>query len=379
MLPLRVAIRFLRRSPVQSVLIVLGIGVGISTQIFVGSIIQSLQANLIQQTIGTGPQITISAVKNGDPVSYTGELNHIIATDPRIKPGAVATVRVATALWTNGSDSAPLNVIGTTVEGANGIYRLKDNLKSGRVSLGPTDIVIGKDFADKHGVKVGDPVNLTLLGTTGTFSCVGIYDLGTGAFNERNAFVSGSAVQGLLGWTNDQYSAIYVQVVKPFDATNVALQWRTSIGNKVDVVDWQTQNANLLAALTSQSVSSYMIQTFVMIAVALGIASTLAISAVQKTRQIGILKAMGLADRPSGLVFLYEAVILGALGSLTGVGLAYLFLAAFAFAPTPFVVSANPAFVALSASIGVGVALLSAIVPIRRTSSLDPIEVIQGA
>jgi hypothetical protein len=50
----------------------------------------------------------------------------------------------------------------------------------------------------------------------------------------------------------------------------------------------------------SQSASSYMIQTFVLVAVALEIASTLAIAAVQKTRQIGILKAMGLADAPAG-------------------------------------------------------------------------------
>ena len=54
-----------------------------------------------------------------------------------------------------------------------------------------------------------------------------------------------------------------------------------------------------------------MIQGFVLVAVALGIASTLAIAAVQKTRQIGILKAMGLTDRQSGRIFLWQAAILG--------------------------------------------------------------------
>ena len=54
-----------------------------------------------------------------------------------------------------------------------------------------------------------------------------------------------------------------------------------------------------------------MIQFFVLVAVALGIASTLAISAVQKTRQIGILKAMGMSDRQSGRIFLWQALILG--------------------------------------------------------------------
>ena len=57
-----------------------------------------------------------------------------------------------------------------------------------------------------------------------------------------------------------------------------------------------------------------MIQVFVLVAVALGIASTLAISAVQKTRQIGILKAMGMKDRQSGRIFLWQALILGVVG-----------------------------------------------------------------
>ncbi len=85
------------------------------------------------------------------------------------------------------------------------------------------------------------------------------------------------------------------------------------------VTEWQAQNADLLSALKSQSSSSYMIQFFVLVAVALGIASTLAISAVQKTRQIGILKAMGMKDRQAGRIFLWQALILGVRGAAVGV------------------------------------------------------------
>jgi lipoprotein-releasing system permease protein len=95
-------------------------------------------------------------------------------------------------------------------------------------------------------------------------------------------------------------------------------------------------------------------------------------------RQIGILKAMGLADAPAGRVFLWQAAILGAGGSLLGVLLSFLLLGLFRLAPTPFSISMQPSFVAVSALIGIGVALLSSIIPIRRTSKLDPIEVIQS-
>jgi lipoprotein-releasing system permease protein len=121
-----------------------------------------------------------------------------------------------------------------------------------------------------------------------------------------------------------------------------------------------------------------MIQVFVLVAVALGIASTLAISAVQKTRQIGILKAMGMTDGRAGLVFLWAAALMGGTGTLLGVGLGVLLLWGFSKGPLLFTITIQPPFVLTSAGIGIGVALLSAIIPSRRTSRLDPIEVIQG-
>ena len=97
----------------------------------------------------------------------------------------------------------------------------------------------------------------------------------------------------------------------------------------LEVSDWQADNQDLLDALQAQSSSSYLIQVFVLIAVALGIASTLAISAVQKTRQIGILKAMGLRDGRAARVFVWQALMLGAggatLGLVAGIGLIELF------------------------------------------------------
>ena len=71
MLPLRIAWRFLRSSPGQSALIIAGIGVGIATQIFVGSLIVSLQDNLINTTIGSAAHITVKAIKESDPVRYS--------------------------------------------------------------------------------------------------------------------------------------------------------------------------------------------------------------------------------------------------------------------------------------------------------------------
>ncbi|HEY5540186.1 MAG TPA: FtsX-like permease family protein [Coriobacteriia bacterium] len=378
MLPLRIAWRFLRSSPVQSALIVAGIAVGIATQIFVGSIIVSLQNSLLETTIGSAAHVTIQAIKQSDPVRYTPEMQHTLNSDPRVKPGTVAPIRSVSALYSNGSDSASLGLLGGDLKQLEGIYKLNARTVSGHASIGSGEIMLGKDFADKFGIKAGDTISLKFPNNqTGSFSVSGIFDLGAAQFNLRNAFVTGAVPQNVLGWSNDQFTQIQLQLNRPYDSVKIADQWSQQFPG-VSVTEWQGQNKSLLAGLISQAVSSYMIQGFVLVAIALGIASTLAIAAVQKTRQIGILKAMGLADGPAGQVFLWQAAILGVAGSLGGIVASFGLLGLFRLAPTSFTITMQPGFVAVSALIGVGVALLSSIIPTRRTSRLDPIEVIQN-
>jgi lipoprotein-releasing system permease protein len=122
-----------------------------------------------------------------------------------------------------------------------------------------------------------------------------------------------------------------------------------------------------------------------MISVVLAIASVLAITVLQKSKQIGILKAMGIKDKDASLVFLFEGLILGIFGALAGVllglGLAYSF--------TTFAIGAdgNPVvplyidfgFIVLSALIAVFAATVASLIPARKSSKLSVIEVIRNA
>jgi lipoprotein-releasing system permease protein len=379
MLSFSIALRFLRSSPVQSVLIVLGIAVGIATQVFVGSLIQSLQASLLETTIGSSPQVTVQAQNEGDPVAYTADLQSTVEDDPRVEPGTVAKLRTLSTLYVDGGPGAPLGLLGGDLSEIDGIFGLTDKIESGMASLTDDRIVVGTDFATKHGIEVGDRISLLAPEEQNLeLTVAGIFDFGNATFNERNAFVSGEIPLAVLGWEQDQFSAVEAQLADPFASEEVAADWRVALPD-LEVTEWQAENESLLTGLRSQASSSYMIQGFVLVAVALGIGSTLAIAATQKTRQIGILKAMGLSDRRAGRIFLWEAAVLGALGSGLGIAFAYGLLALFALAPLTFTVSTQPLFVVGSFFVGVGVALLSSLIPIRRTSRLDPIEVIQNA
>jgi lipoprotein-releasing system permease protein len=379
-LPLRIAARFLRKSPAQTGLIIAGIAVGIAVQVFVGSLITSLQASLINTTIGSSAHVSISAPKDGDPVQYSDLVKRVIKDEPKVT--VVVPERNVNALYSNGTDKVPLAIKGGALTDLDGLYHLTAKTLEGVASLKPGEVMVGVDFARKYGVKVGDPVSL-LLGSNDvrTLKVSGVFDLGSQAVNARTAFTGPDLPRQALGFRSDQYSLISIQLTDPFLSTQVATQWRAHLPDQ-KVGDWQVDNKALLSALTSQSASSYMIQVFVLVAVALGIASTLAIAAVQKTRQIGILKALGMSDGRTAAIFVWEAAIMGVVGTATGVGLGLFLIVGFtvgtAKSGAGFPITPQPTFIAISASIGMLVALLSAIIPTRKTARLDPIEVIQN-
>jgi lipoprotein-releasing system permease protein len=381
-LSLKIAARFLRKSPAQSILIAAGIAVGIGVQVFLGSLITSLQTSLVDQTIGNSPQVTVVSAKEGVALDYTSGLQLAMKNEPQITT-AVPT-RSFSAIFKKGAESAPLQLIGGQLAQLDTIYDISGRLTSGTAELGAQQVMVGKDFADTYGLKAGDTASFVLPdGKPATLTVSGVFDFGSAAANSTTAFVDGGYAAGVLGLGADQYTAVDAQVSNVFDSEAVAESLRAQPAlSGLTVSEWQAENADLLSALKSQSSSSYMIQFFVLVAVALGIASTLAISAVQKTRQIGILKAMGMKDRQSGRIFLWQALILGVSGAAVGVGAGLALIALFTFlgrnSSSLFPITPQAGFVVISFVVGVLVAVASSLIPSRRTSKLDPIEVIQG-
>ena len=372
MLALSIAARFLRRARGQSALIILGIAVGIATQVFVGSLITSLQADLIDTTVGSSPHITLTASDGG---TVTGATAQAAATQPEVT--AAIPVRKLSAIYAGDGDSVPLSITAGAAEDLDRVYEIAGRLSDGRYELDGAAILVGTGFASDAGVSPGDRLGLLLPdGRAVDFTVRGVFDLGSAAANDRIAFLGAASGADALGMGDDEFSAVEVQVADVFTSAAVAQRLAGQPG--VTAVDWQAENEELLSGLAAQSGSSAMIQTFVLLAVALGIASTLAVSAVQKTRQIGILKAMGLRDGGAARIFLWQAGLLGAGGTACGVALGYALIWGFSFAPVDFSVRPQPGFIALSAAVGIAVSLLSAVLPARSTSRVDPIEVIQG-
>ena len=239
----------------------------------------------------------------------------------------------------------------------------------------------GTDLASDLGLTVGDKLRVTsATGRSETLDITGLFDMGNRDLNRRWVFVTLKLAQSLLDLPGG-VSNIDLTVRDLFGADAVANTLRAQTGLTVD--SWMQTNSGLLNALSNQTVSNNLIRSFVVIIVALGIASVLIVSVVQKSREIGVLRAVGTQSSMILRIFLIQGGLVGFLGSvigaLLGVGLARLFAGmqtnADGSAMFPATVDAPLFFGSIGLATLVG--LLAAVAPARRASRLEPAQVIR--
>ena len=384
-LPFKIALRFLKSSKGQTVLIALGIAIGVSVQIFIGSLIQGLQKSLVDTTIGNQPQVSITATNEDKLIEgYDEVLSSIKDNEEEVINLSVAAD--GPALINHEDNTYSILVRGFNIEESDALYNIKESVVEGNVPVNEYEVLIGIDLKNESGIDIGDEIDVVAnFGDTQTFTVTGIFNLGVSSLNSSWTITTLETAQDMFSYDN-RVTSIDMQVTDVFAADAVDTSITERLGSDELLVDnWKDQNEDLLSGLNGQSVSSLMIQVFVMISVLLGIASILAITVVQKSKQIGILKAMGIRDKTSSLIFLFQGLLLGVAGAIAGVVLGLLLafvFTKFALNPdgTPVVpLFIDPLFIVLSAGIAVIASVVAALIPARKSSRLDPIEVIRNA
>ena len=389
-LPLRIALRFLRRDKIQTILIILGISIGVSVQIFTGILLNSLQSSLLNNFIGNSSQITILSDTDDPLIEGYDDIVEDLEEFDELTAISVVNDQIGTILI--GAESESVQLRGFEFDDADEIYNIAERIYDGEAPDDDFEAIIGEDLNDELELEEGDKLTIFGFITIGnntlpvnrTFEIVGFFDLGSGSINSRWVITTLDSVQDMYN-TNDTVTAIEMQVKEEllYEADAIA----DDIDDELDLEDedlkitnWIDENQNLLNGLQSQSLSSYFIQSFVLISVVIGIGSVLAITVVQKQRQLGILKAMGINNRTSSLIFLFQGLILGILGAIGGISLGILFLYGFtqASASNFIVISYDPIFISVSAMIIIGSSVLAALGPAIKSSKLDPIEVIRS-
>lgn len=384
-LALEIAWRFLSSAKKQTLIIILGIAVGVSVQVFIGSLITGLQDGLVDTTIGQSSHITL---KHAEEDVLIEDYEEKIETIEE----SIADLAVASPVIDLGGilekDDTKKEVLlrGFDFDRANQIYAFDQKLtENSRLPEAENEIVLGITLMEELGVAVGETIDFDLFTGQVSLTVVGSFDFNVQQINRTWGLGTIRTLQNILGVSN-QATSIETQIKEVFEAESLAVVLDDRFeDDNLTTTNWMSENQELLSGLQGQSISSLMIQIFVIISVVLGISSVLAITVMQKSKQIGILKAMGIQNRDASLVFLWEGFILGIFGAIGGVllglGLSYAFQT-FALNPdgTPVVpLTIDGGFILLSAMIALFASTLASLTPAIKSSKLTVIEVIRNA
>ena len=409
-----IAISFLREGRIQSLMITLGVAIGVAVIIFITALIQGLQTNLIESTLGSQAHIRLVAPDEVNLIApYADDTLQLIQEDKR--PQRLRSINnwqqitdtldqlpLLTAVSPNvsgpgfvrrGEALESVILVGTDLARYQNIIPLDEYLISGELRVGADNVLIGSELAKDLGVEVGSKLRLdtgqdssssnnlsnslgsNLSNNSAVVNIAGIFELGVRELDARYVYLDLKQAQSLLNLPGG-ITVIDLTVEDIFEAEEIAAQ----VGRltSLQAESWIETNAQLLSGLTAQSLSSNMIVVFVAISVAFGIASVLSVSVVQRTREIGILRAMGATRQQILRIFLIQGAIFGLLGSIVGSGVSYVLVWSFnTFGPDIFTIPISINLILVTMSLATLTGVIAAAIPARRAAALDPVVAIR--
>jgi lipoprotein-releasing system permease protein len=387
-----IALRFLLDNRMQSLLIIFGIAVGSAVIVFITALITGLQANVIERTLGTQAHIRIlppdelNRVLPADDGSWSlvlespraqrlrsiinwQDIRDVLDEDRQVL--AVSPVISGPAIARRGVARASVALLGIDPVRYQQIIPLAKNLIAGQFTVGAGHAVIGKELARDLGLGIGDKLRLDAgEGREAVVDIAGIFELGVRELDARYVYLDLKQAQTLLDLAGG-VTVIDTTVGEIFEADRIAERLARLTGLRAE--SWMETNGQLLNALSSQSMTTEMIRVFVGVSVAFGIASVLAVSVVQRTREIGILRAMGSPRGQILRVFLLQGGLLGLLGSACGGAVGWGLVQVFNLAgPRLFFIPVDPTLVPLAMLVATVTGVLAAAMPARRAARYDP-------
>jgi lipoprotein-releasing system permease protein len=306
------AVRFLREGRLQTLFIIGGIAIGVGVIVFMSAMLAGLEANFIKRVLTSQPQIQLLTpdqvarpLRNGGKVVEDATVQRpsqrVISIDqwPKIRDQMLSMPEVTgvsptitgSVLAVRGEASRAVTLTGVEPDSYFKIVRVPDYIVAGEPRLTSEDIVIGIELAKNLGAAVGDKLNVQAAsGANRVLTITGLVDLGSKGVNQRTVFVALRAGQSLLGMIGG-VTTIDMTVQDIYAAEEIAQ--RIEAANAVEADSWIKTNAQFFTAVRAQETSNTLIRLFVALSVAFGIAAVLIVSVIQRSKDIGILRAMG--------------------------------------------------------------------------------------
>jgi lipoprotein-releasing system permease protein len=411
-LELQIAWRYLRSrrgSKLLSLISIIAIGgvlVGVSALIVIIGVMNGLQHDLREKILVGSPDIRV--LSYGEDLKITDWPK--VLDKVRKQPGVVtaAPFVLTEALMTAGHDYAgAVYVVGLwpQARGVPDVTTIRSHAISGDFRFASTDgqqrgVVLGKLLASRFNKWPGDSVKLLSAGrgkmnpVTGgfiprveTFEVPGIVSTGMYEYDNAYAFIALDKAQNLAE-LGDGVTGIEVKTADRWQAAQVASRVVGALGWPYRSVDWEEQNHSLFQALKLEKLGMGVILLLIVLVAAFNIVSTLTMVVADKTKEIGILKAMGMPARSIRRIFFAQGLVIGIVGTVFGLLLGFgaaLALDKYQFIkldPTVYFidhlpVSTQPMDVMWIVLASIAIAAVATVYPSIQASRLFPIEAIR--
>jgi lipoprotein-releasing system permease protein len=311
-----------------------GVFVGVMALIVVTSVMTGLQRDLREKILGTNPHIWLTTYSSSLRMDgWEGVLERV-----RNQPGVTAAapfVHTEVGLSTqNYAEFAILRGIDPDVPGEP-ITDVVREIRRGTFDLESTvsgfpPLLIGQGLSERFGLLPGDEVDIISLmagqvnPVTGLpqprfrkFEIAGVFRTGMYEYDNKFTYTDLATAQALndLG---EAVTGLEIRVPDAMRANEIGRNIEASLGFPYRAQDWQMMNASLFSALQLEKMAMAIILLLIVVVAAFNIISTLVMVVTDKTREIGILKSMGLTSKQVMRVFVLQGVVIGAIGSALG-------------------------------------------------------------
>ena len=344
---LLLALRYLRPKrtfvSVITLISVLGVSLGVAVLIIVISVMSGFDQQLREKILGFNTHLKV--FRPGQTLKDCTRVASVVASNRNVK--AVAPLVIEQVLLETEPQSGQGQVSAPWVRGIQpaletNISILPKSIISGDFDVNDRGLIIGAEFARNLNLRVGDRVSIyspsdlrkwrESAGKEGAkvpvppeYDVRGIFDVGYYEYNLNFVVTSLRDAQDLYDLGQSVHGLV-VMLDDPYRAPAVQRELENRLGSGFRVTTWMEENSNLLNALVVEKNVQFYLLFFIMIVAALCILSALITFVVQKTREIGMLKALGATDLQVAGLFLSQGAMVGALGDLAGYGLGMLAL-----------------------------------------------------
>jgi lipoprotein-releasing system permease protein len=400
---LRLAWRFLIDGKAQTILTTVGASIGVAVVLFMIGLLAAVEDNIFGRVLSMRAHVTVLPERVvPEPPPGTDGARHLAVVVPssarrlsidqwQVRLAdlqAEGGVRVAApvlsgnALAVSGSASKSVTLMGIEPESYFRIVDVPGHVTSGGAELTGSSVLIGSGIAQELGLEPGGKLRLrTPDGATTVHTVAGVFSFGAAESDDRTILATLREAQSALGLVG-AVNGIDVTLDDPFAAKTFAAA--ATAGTALDSENWIDQMADMFTALNTQEIANLAVQLLVALSVALGIASVLVVSVIQRVPEIGILRAMGASRALVLRVFLIQGAVLGLAGAAVGTALAFGFLAAWRGlvrhpdGTPPLEITLAPSTLVGIALASVLIGLVAAIVPAVRAARLRPAEAIRA-